>query len=132
MSEFNKPRNTFSFIGRQRDAERRIKQEKELAGVIEPDPDDLEIRAAEMSGRTPQIDLHGLSISEAQDRFEKFFDRQLQIGTTVIKIIHGKGTGTLKRAVNEWLEEKRKTGMIKAFRASVIRGQENAVVYALI
>ncbi len=50
-----------------------------------------------------EIDLHGMSVYEALTSVSKWLDEALLAGHKRIKVIHGKGTGTLRRAVREYL-----------------------------
>lgn len=53
---------------------------------------------------SPEVDLRGLTVEEAVDRTDKFLDDALLAGIGQVRIIHGKGTGTLRRAVREFLD----------------------------
>lgn len=58
-----------------------------------------------------KIDLHGLTIEEANIALQKFLTKSLEQNLRLISIIHGKGSHstnnkiTLKSAVNEWLRQ---------------------------
>lgn len=52
-----------------------------------------------------EIRLVGLRVHEALARLERFLDDALTRGTPSVRIIHGLGTGALKRAVAEYLNE---------------------------
>lgn len=51
-----------------------------------------------------EIDLHGLRVEEALDRLDKFIDTALVHRLTQVKVIHGLGTGKLRKSVREYLE----------------------------
>ena len=50
-----------------------------------------------------EIHLIGLRTAEAISRLERFLDRAQTIGIPTVRIVHGIGTGALKRAVAEYL-----------------------------
>ncbi len=61
------------------------------------------IFGAEM-GEVPEIDLHTTdSVSEGIVMLDFFLDQQFVLEERVVKIIHGRGTGVMKSAVEEHL-----------------------------
>lgn len=46
------------------------------------------------------MDLHGATVEEAETRIEEFLDRAYYRGLVVVEIVHGKGTGRLRAAVD--------------------------------
>jgi DNA mismatch repair protein MutS2 len=62
-------------------------------GVNRPDKDDV---AAELR-------LIGKTTDEARDLLEKYLDDAFLVGLPSVRIIHGRGTGALRRAVEELL-----------------------------
>lgn len=56
-----------------------------------------------------EIDLHGMTATEAEDALREFVDASLQNGHRCVRVIHGKGLGSglggpvLKVRVNRWL-----------------------------
>lgn len=56
-----------------------------------------------------EIDLHGMTLAEAEPRLRDFIDYSIQSGHLCVRVIHGKGRGSgqrgpvLKKAVNRWL-----------------------------
>lgn len=51
-----------------------------------------------------EVDLRGMSALDALDRLERFLDRSAVRRVSSVRIVHGKGTGALKRAVEEFLK----------------------------
>ncbi|MBX5464830.1 MAG: endonuclease MutS2 [Clostridia bacterium] len=61
----------------------------------------LERRKAESVA--PEVDVRGMSADEALERVAKYLDDALLAGLDRVRIIHGKGTGVLRRAVGDYL-----------------------------
>jgi DNA mismatch repair protein MutS2 len=55
------------------------------------------------SAVAPEINIIGRTTDEARDLLEKYLDDAFLAGLTAVRIIHGKGTGALRRAVEEVL-----------------------------
>ena len=53
---------------------------------------------------TVELDLRGWRAEEALIEVEEFLDKALRDGLSSVRIIHGKGTGALRRAVRDLLE----------------------------
>lgn len=53
----------------------------------------------------PILDLHGFNKEQALFALEKFLDRALLSGHSQLKIIHGQGSGILRRAVRNYLHQ---------------------------
>ena len=53
----------------------------------------------------PELDLRGLTVDEALLIIDQRLDEAARSGVTEMRIIHGKGTGTLRRAVREMLRK---------------------------
>ena len=52
----------------------------------------------------PQLDLRGKYGDEACEMVDKYIDDALRVGVKTIRIVHGKGTGVLRRRVTEFLK----------------------------
>ena len=63
------------------------------------------------SATKPELDLRGLTVDEALSLVDQRLDEAARSGVTEMRIIHGKGTGTLRRAVREML---RKHALVQA------------------
>jgi DNA mismatch repair protein MutS2 len=51
----------------------------------------------------PELDLRGLTVDEALLLIDQRLDEAVRSGVHELRIIHGKGTGTLRRAVRDML-----------------------------
>ncbi len=51
------------------------------------------------------LDLHAFSPGDIRDLVPEYIEACLQRGITELRLIHGKGTGTLKRIVHSILEK---------------------------
>jgi DNA mismatch repair protein MutS2 len=52
-----------------------------------------------------EVDLRGLLAEEAIAKLEKFLDRAMLAGLNTLWVIHGKGTGALRKCVGEYLAD---------------------------
>jgi len=58
----------------------------------------------EHTGLTMNIDLRGHRADEALSRLERFIDDALMRGASNLEIVHGRGTGALRREVHDFLK----------------------------
>ena len=49
----------------------------------------------------PELHVRGLRVDEACERVDKFLDQSVVEGHSQVRVVHGKGTGTLKKALSE-------------------------------
>ncbi|MFZ5979632.1 MAG: endonuclease MutS2 [Candidatus Zixiibacteriota bacterium] len=54
---------------------------------------------------SPEIHLRGMTVEEAMEALDKYLDRAALAGLKQVYVIHGKGTGTLRRTLSEYLKE---------------------------
>lgn len=54
-----------------------------------------------------EVDLRGLMVDEALDKVDKYLDDAALAGAPSVRIIHGKGTGALRKAVTDHLKSHR-------------------------
>lgn len=64
-----------------------------------------------------ELDMRGLMVDEALDRLDKYLDDAVMAGLPQIRIIHGKGTGALRKAVTDFLRGHRH---VASFRLGVM------------
>ncbi len=77
----------------------------------------------------PEVDLHGMFADEARERLERAISEALAGRHDRIRIVHGKGTGVLRREVWDLLKYH---PMVRTYQyASPHDGGEGATVAAL-
>jgi len=69
--------------------------------------------AKESDGPRTEIDLRGKTVEEAIGELEGFVDRALLSHVNILYVIHGKGTGALRQAVNDWM---RRCPQVRSYR----------------
>ena len=57
---------------------------------------------------SPTLDLRGMYADDACFALDKFLDEAKRSGLTTLTVIHGKGTGVLRRAVGDFLKNDRR------------------------
>jgi dsDNA-specific endonuclease/ATPase MutS2 len=62
---------------------------------------------------TGELDLHTFCPSEIKDLLSGYFDECIKLGIIEIRVIHGKGTGTLRETVHAFL---RRMPQVHSFR----------------
>ncbi len=60
-----------------------------------------------------ELDLHTFRPSEVKDLLEDYFEACLEKGLSSVRVIHGKGTGTLREKVHGLLK---KSARVDSFR----------------
>tara|TARA_B100001013_G_scaffold299083_1_gene200135 strand:- start:175 stop:504 length:330 start_codon:yes stop_codon:yes gene_type:complete len=53
---------------------------------------------------SPDLDIRGLRVEEAEHRLEEFLDQAVLRGLSSVKVIHGGATGSLRSMVRERLK----------------------------
>ncbi len=54
---------------------------------------------------SPKIDIRGYKLSDAEDTLQEFFDRALLSNARTLEIVHGKGSGVLRKLVIKKMKE---------------------------
>jgi len=63
------------------------------------------IFAVELGGEAPEIDLHdSADVEEGIRDLDQFLNHEFMSGAEVVKIIHGRGSGKMRRAVHDHLK----------------------------
>ena len=80
-----------------------------------------------MSAMPQEVDLRGMDSVEAVSVMERYLDEAMRSNLPSVRIIHGKGTGTLRAAVQQAL---RKNKFVKSFRLGQYGEGEDGVTIA--
>lgn len=62
---------------------------------------------------SPEIHLRGMTGEEAQDALDRYLDRAIVAGLSQVYVVHGKGTGALRRTLTEYLKKHRDVDSIR-------------------
>ena len=84
-------------------------------------------REMKMQSTVSEVDLRGMDSIEAICVMERYLDEAMRTNLHSVRIIHGKGTGTLRTAVHQAL---RKNRFVKKFRLGVYGEGEDGVTIA--
>ena len=84
-------------------------------------------REMRLSAMPTEVDLRGMDAIEAVCVLERYLDEAMRANLTQVRIIHGKGTGTLRAAVQQALK---KNKFIKQFRLGQYGEGEDGVTIA--
>ncbi len=76
---------------------------------------------------SPEVDLRGMSADEAISVLDRYLDSAMMAKLNSVRIIHGKGTGVLRKAVQQHLKRSRR---IKSVRLGVYGEGEDGVTIA--
>lgn len=63
------------------------------------------VKLPEVESPGIEVSLRGLRADDALDRLEKYLDRAYLAGLPYVRIVHGKGTGTLRKLARDLLRE---------------------------
>lgn len=84
-------------------------------------------REMKMQAMNQEIDLRGMDSIEAVAVLERYMDEAMRANLQTVRIIHGKGTGTLRAAVQQCLK---KNKYVKSFRLGLYGEGEDGVTIA--
>ena len=84
-------------------------------------------REMKMAATPMEVDLRGMDSIEAITVLERYLDEAMRSGHKQVRIVHGKGTGVLRAAVQQSL---RRNKFIKKFRLGVYGEGEDGVTIA--
>ncbi|MGI6357675.1 MAG: endonuclease MutS2 [Bacillota bacterium] len=92
----------------------RVEQlEKLVSEAPEPPKPGYQMVNLSRQGVALELDLRGQTVDEAILRIDKYLDDALVAGLSRVSLIHGKGTGTLRNAVRDYLRSHR---AVKSYR----------------
>ncbi len=72
-----------------------------------------DVSARDMTSTGPEIHLRGMTVEEAKEALDKFLDSAMLSGLSQIYVIHGKGTGRLRKQLSEFLKQHPAVGSIR-------------------
>jgi DNA mismatch repair protein MutS2 len=75
-----------------------------FASLAQPRSVEVKVKAVQENGRS-EVNVIGQTTDEAVDAVDKFLDQASMAGLTQIRIVHGHGTGALRRAIAEMLKD---------------------------
>lgn len=78
-----------------------------LAGAQRGEPTGQSAGLAQAGSFSTELDLRGLTVAEALEAVDNYLDDAILAGAEQVRIIHGKGTGALRRAVQDHLRSHR-------------------------
>lgn len=84
--------------------------------------------AAQFDERIPVLDLHGLTVYNAEHELDAFLHLNQSKNEAVVKIIHGKGSGQLREAMKQFLG---KHPLVKRFEDAQAPHEQAGVLYVL-
>ena len=84
-------------------------------------------REMKLEAQPMEVDLRGMDAVEAICVLERYLDGAMRGGLKQVRIIHGKGTGVLRAAVQQELKKNR---FVKKFRLGVYGEGEDGVTIA--
>ena len=84
-------------------------------------------REMKMAAMSQEIDLRGMDSIEAIGVLQRYLDEAMRSNLSSVRIIHGKGTGTLRAAVQQ---ELKRTKFVKNYRLGVYGEGEDGVTIA--
>jgi len=77
----------------------------ELRAATPSEPEEPAIHVSPVSSPGTRLDLRGCTVEEALQQLDYHLDAGLRAGLPWVRVIHGKGTGTLRRAVRKFLAD---------------------------
>jgi DNA-nicking Smr family endonuclease len=84
------------------------------------------------------LDLHGLSVAEARDRFENFIHHSLRKGHGCIRLVHGRGhhsldgQAALKEHLQKWLCGRKMSRYVVAYTSARLHDGGGGALYVLL
>ena len=103
----------------------RLVEEKKAASKPKMQPRrDAPRRELNLRSAESEVDVRGMSAEEALFEVDNFLSRAIMAGLPAVTVIHGKGTGVLRNAVQQHL---RKNKRVKSVRSGVYGEGEQGV-----
>jgi DNA mismatch repair protein MutS2 len=91
---------------------------RDLIGkIVKKEKRDVKIVKGDFNKHIPEINIIGKRVDEACELLDEFIDKMILDGVSTFHIIHGRGTGALRKGVHEYLRMSR---FIKNYRLAHI------------
>ncbi len=84
------------------------------------------------------LDLHGMDLAEAKQKFESFLRESQQLGHSSVRIVHGRGKhsssepAVLKTHLSKWLSSRKMSRVVVAFASARWTDGGSGAVYVLL
>jgi DNA-nicking Smr family endonuclease len=84
------------------------------------------------------LDLHGMGLAEAKQKFESFLRESQQLGHSCVRIVHGRGKhsssepAVLKTHLSRWLSSRKMSRVVVAFASARWTDGGSGAVYVLL
>lgn len=91
--------------------------------------DDRLIGIAQIAGDASMLDLHGMSLYEAEHAVDQFLHESFMAGDEVVRIVHGKGTEVLARSIPQFVK---KHPLVRYAKPSLGSFDVGAAIYAVL
>ncbi|MBQ0012447.1 MAG: endonuclease MutS2 [Clostridiales bacterium] len=85
------------------------------------------LRMAKKSAMMPEIQLLGMTVDEACSALDRYLDDCVLSNISDVRIVHGKGTGALRAAVDQFLKKDRR---VRSYRLGTFGEGEDGVTIA--
>ncbi len=79
--------------------------EKVAAHQVPREPPASRISVPEVESPGVEVSLRGMRAADALDKLDRYLDRAYMAGLPYVRIVHGKGTGTLRKLARDLLRE---------------------------
>ena len=66
-----------------------------------------ELKMSKTLSVSPEINLIGMTVDEAMSVLDKYLDDALLSHLNTVRIVHGKGTGALRKGIHEYLRRQK-------------------------
>jgi len=117
-------------VGRVRTQVRLTALESREAETEEPLAEDVQVSSAPAQSPGGSIDFRGQTVDETLIELDHYLDQAMRAGLSQVQVIHGKGTGALRRAVRDALS---RHPLVKDFEGGDYReGGEGVTVVDLV
>ena len=77
----------------------------------------------------PKIDIRGMRYEDALERIQEFMDNALMASANEVRIIHGKGSGALRKVVSKKLREYK--NIVRSYHPEANRGGDGVTIVEL-